>query len=103
MWCASTWLIVIVGGGQCADVTFSAAAQPGSCTNGTGVKAVPYTGKAANANGTSSGGPGATPSGGAAATGSTAPKSSAAGERGKMGWGVVVGGVLVGAAAVVLV
>lgn len=79
-------------------MTFSAAAQPGSCTNGTGVKAMPYTGKAANANGTSSGGQGATPSGGAAATGSTTPKSGAAGERGGMGWGV-----LVGAAAVVLV
>ena len=75
---------------QCADITFSSTAKPGACTNGTNVKAVPYTGKATNANGTSSGDQTATPSGTGTAAGS---KPTGGVSSMNIGWGLLVGGV----------
>ena len=74
---------------QCADITFSSTARPGGCTNGTNVRAVPYTGKTTNANGTSSGDQTAKPSGtGAAASSTPTGGVSSLG----MVWGLLVGG-----------
>ncbi|KAL8822442.1 MAG: hypothetical protein Q9191_006821, partial [Dirinaria sp. TL-2023a] len=85
----------------CADITFSSTAKPGPCTNGTNVKAVPYTGKATNANGTSSGDQTAgttTPSGTGTAAGSKPTKGGAGGSLSMdmMGLGLelLVGGVV---------
>ncbi|KAI9697455.1 MAG: hypothetical protein M1836_004733 [Candelina mexicana] len=79
---------------NCADITFKTdAPAPSTCTNGTGVTAVAYTGQFKNANGTS-------PTGTASST-AAAASATKSGAASKLEWGVwgTVGGAMVGFAA----
>lgn len=100
VWSSHYGLSVGVFGGdtdrypQCADITFSSSAQPGTCTNGTGVKAVSYTGSNKNANGSDSS-PATTSASGATAS----PTGTSGGGRAEsIGLGLL--SVLAGAMAV---
>ncbi|KAI9716767.1 MAG: hypothetical protein M1812_005107 [Candelaria pacifica] len=83
---------------NCADITFKMDAPATSvCTNGTGVNAVAYTGQFKNANGTD-------PTGTASSTASSTAAAASATKTGaasRLQWGVwgVVGGAMVGFAA----
>ncbi len=94
--------------GQCADITFTSTTvpQPSSCTNGTGITAMPLAG---NINANESNAEGQPQQGGSSASGSDAstPTETASGSSSSSsnqammftaGWGVL-GGAVIGAIA----
>ncbi|MCJ1368690.1 hypothetical protein MMC16_007835 [Acarospora aff. strigata] len=90
---------------NCADITFSSgAAAPPACTNGTGVSAAPYTGSAKNANETGATSTASTSAAsGSAPSTSSSPSSShtAAAARAELASWAIVGGMMVGAVALI--
>ncbi len=92
--------MLIASGDQCADITFrDAPAQPGSCTNGTGITTRPVEGEVKNANETKveGHGHGGGESGSASATGSaSAAGASPTGAATRKGLGWAAASVMLG-------